>query len=493
MSVQGEPRRIVLLHTNDIHGHITAWRGWEGELAGKSVGGFDRLAAAVEKERAQAGADRVLLLDAGDAIGDTMLADLTQGAAVLECMAALGYDAMTLGNHEPDFGVATLRRYLGEGKVPMLAANVRENGGNFATQFQIKEVGGVKVGLLGLAYPNTPLTTAPKNVEGLAWEADSAAVVRRLVPKMRAQGAELIVVLSHLGLGADKTLAEAVPEIDVIVGGHSHNRMERALAVGSTLIVQAGAHLSDLGVLELAVEAGQVTAHQRRLIPLTGPADPAMTARIAKIRKPFAAQLDESLGEAAEPIVRAQTLAGTDARQRDEQSPADSLFADILRAKTGSEIALLPGVGYGVAIPAGPITAEMLRNLVPHDGKVVTMTLTGAQIREILQQAVENSYSNDPQRKVGGMIQVSGLRFTHDEKRVLEDSLDPSRTYRVATNSMLAQGGHRYRTFRDGGDRAEQGGQFQTIADWIKTEKRVNAPTDERISRKTAGAPAPQK
>ncbi len=482
MSARSEPQRVVLLHTNDIHGHVTAWHGWEGDLAGKSVGGFDRLAAAVAKERAEAGADGVLLLDAGDAIGDTMLADLTQGTAVLDGMAALRYDAMALGNHEPDFGVTKLRHYIEEGKVPLLAANVRRNGESLAPPFRVTEAGGVKVGLLALAYPNTPLTTASKNVEGLAWEEDSAAVVRRFLPTMRAQHAQLIVVLSHLGLGADQKLAEAVPEIDVIVGGHSHNRMKRALVVGSTLIVQAGAHLSDLGVLELEVEQGKVTAHKRRLIPLTGAADPAMTRRIEDIRKPFVAQLEETLGEATGPIVRAQTLAGDEARKRHQQSPADSLFADIVREQTGSEIALLPGVGYGVALSAGPITAEALRNLLPHDGRIVTMTLTGAQVREILQQAVENTYSEDPGRKVGGMIQVSGLTFSHDSRRVLEASLSSSQVYRVATNSMLAEGGHRYATFLSGKNVQKHGSQFEMIAAWVKKQKKVNAPGDTRIS-----------
>ena len=492
MNAQGEGSGIVLLHTNDIHGHVTAWRGWEGDLAGESVGGFDRLAEAVKTERERAGADHVLLLDAGDAIGDTMLADLTKGRAVLECMAALRYDAMALGNHEPDFTAAILRDYIADGKVPMLAANVRADGELIARPFLIKEVGGVKVGVLALAYPNTPFTTAQKNVESLAWDEDSAAVARKFIPIMRAQGAQLIILLTHLGLGADVKLAEAVPGIDVIVGGHSHNRMQRAKQVGSTLIVQAGAHLSDLGLLELRLHDGKIVSYERRLLPLTGASDSEMREKIGQLRKPFGTQLDESLGEAAAPIVRAQTLAGDDARKRDEQSPADSLFADILREKTGSDIALLPGVGYGVAIPAGRITAEALRNLVPHESKVVTMTLTGAQLREILQQAIENTYSDDPQRKVGGMIQVSGVRFTHDEQRLLDDSLDPDRTYRVATNSMLAEGGHHYATFRDGRERIEREGQFQMIADWIKTNKKVKPPTDQRISRKTRGTAVPK-
>ena len=124
--------------------------------------------------------------------------------------------------------------------------------------------------------------------------------------------------------------------------------------------------------------------------------------------------LQEPVGVAGDWLVRAQTLAGQEARKRDQESPADSLFADILREETRADVALLPGVGYGVAIPPGPITAAQLRQLIPHDGRVFTMQLAGAQIRDILEQSVENTFSDDPATKVGGMIQVSGIRFRFD-------------------------------------------------------------------------------
>ena len=112
------------------------------------------------------------------------------------------------------------------------------------------------------------------------------------------------------------------------------------------------------------------------------------------------------IGKASGWLVRAQTLAGQEARKRDEESPIDSLFADILREETKADIALLPGVGYGVAIPPGAVTAAQLRQMVPHEGKVVTMRLSGTQVVEVLEQAVENMFTDDPQVKVGGMIQV---------------------------------------------------------------------------------------
>lgn len=487
---------ITILHTNDIHGHIEAWRGWEGDIAGKAIGGMDRLATAIKQVRAEEGAN-VLLLDAGDAIGDTMIADETKGAAVLRIMNALGYDAMTIGNHEPDFTAERLRELTGEARFSVLAANLRDrkSGELFTKPYFIRAIGGVRVGILGLAYPNTPLTTAKRNVAELEFR-DIPPVARDFVPKMRQEGAEIVIALTHYGLGADIKLAKSVPGIDVIVGGHSHNRVEPAIKEGQTIIVQAGAHGSDLGRLDLTVSNGKIVRSESKLILLDHAriaSDSATAKLISELTTPFKTRLEEPLGEAAAPIVRAQTIGGAKPRKRDQQSPADSLFADIVRGEAKTDIAFLPGVGYGVAIPAGPMTASDLRNLVPHESKVVTMKLTGAQVRAILEQAVENAYTDDPERKVGGMIQVSGLRFSHDDRQVTEvrigdEPLDPARKYRVATSSMLADGGHNYAAFLEGKDRAEAGSQFEMIADWFKQQKEVKPPSDVRIVKSKTGA-----
>jgi 2',3'-cyclic-nucleotide 2'-phosphodiesterase (5'-nucleotidase family) len=145
-----------------------------------------------------------------------------------------------------------------------------------------------------------------------------------------------------------------------------------------------------------------------------------------------------------------------------------------------------------VAIPPGPIAAADLRNLIPHASKVVTVTLTGAEIRTILEQSVNNVLTDDPQQKVGGMIQVSGLRFRYDPRappfrRVHEVSvsgapLAPDRRYRVATNSLLAEGGHRYRPLRDGRDRHEHESQYEIVRAWITRQGAVSAPPADRIA-----------
>jgi 5'-nucleotidase / UDP-sugar diphosphatase len=492
-AVNLKARSLTILHTNDIHGHLESWQGWEKELKDKTVGGLARLAAEIEKVRAEIKPENALLLDAGDTIGDTMIAAETEGRAIIETMNLMRYDAMTPGNHEPDFTAEKLRDRIREAKFPVLAANIvdKTDGKLFTKPYLIKTVGGVRVGILGLAYPNTPMTTAKKNVEKLNFR-DAVETALEYVPRLRSEGAEIIIALTHLGLSADRNLAEKIEGIDVIVGGHSHNRMTEALRVRDTLIVQAGAHGSDLGRLDLTVENGRITNHNRTLIPIIdSEAEKSVASVIEKQTAPFKVKLDENIGQASNAIVRVQTLPGNEPEKRDAESPADSLFADAIREEAKTEIVFLPGLGYGVAIQPGAITANELKNLIPHDSAVFTMKLAGAQIREILEQAIENVYTTDVTKKVGGMIQISGLRFAYDPNQVRgnrvkeitvgDKPLEQSRLYMVATNGLLAEGGHSQKTFLAGTHKREAGKQYETVKKWIAAKKIVSAAPTNRI------------
>lgn len=489
----GARRTLTILHTNDIHGHLEGWRGWERELDGQGVGGFERLAAVISEARASSTPGSVLLLDAGDTVGDAILAVRTEGRAVIEAMNAVGYDAMVVGNHEPDFTAEKLRARIGEARFPVLAANItrRSDGEPFTRPYIVRDVNGVRVGILGLAYPNTPLTSPRKNVEALRFS-DAVEAAREYLPRLRREGAQVVVALTHLGLGADQELARKVGGIDVIVGGHSHNRMQEAARVGRTLIVHAGAHGSDLGRLDLTLENGRIVGHRRTLLPVTGgPRDPAMAQLVGRLGAPHEDEARAPVGRAATLIARAQTLAGQEPEKRDAESPADSLFADAIRETTGAQVAFLPGLGYGVALQPGTITAAQLRNLIPHDSAVWTMRLTGAQIREVLEQSIENFSAREPSKKVGGMIQVSGLEFTYDpeaprNQRVLKVSvggraLEPGERYTVAVNALLAEGGHNYAAFERGTDRREAGKQYEMVRAWIGRHGEVSAPPPGRI------------
>lgn len=164
-----------------------------------------------------------------------------------------------------------------------------------------------------------------------------------------------------------------------------------------------------------------------------------------------------------------------------------------MREETRSDIALLPGVGYGIALQPGPITAAELRNLVPHESNVVTLTLSGAEVRAILEQAVENTFTSNTSEKVGGMIQISGIGFTYDADkrrgqrvrsiRRTDGGWSDSTSYRISTNSLIGEGGHNYVTFPQGRDKAEHGSQYEMIKRWIQAHSPVSAPEPGRIEK----------
>lgn len=492
---QGESATLTILHTNDLHGHVTAWRGWEGALEGKTLGGMAVLATVVKQIRDSVGTERVLLVDAGDALSDTMLAAETRGHAVVRLMNAIGYDAMVIGNHGLDFTMETLQERIHEARFAVLAANlidVQTQQTPLQPAMTI-ERGGLNVGIVGLAYPHTALTTQQENVAGVRF-LGAAETVQKWVPQLRRQGADVIVVLSHLGLGGDMALAREIENIDVIVGGHSHNRVEVPIQIGRTVIVQAGAHGSDLGRLNLTVLDGHIQSHQGHLMVLDHDVyepDSEVAALVEKLRQPYRVQLEAGVFTAGRTIPRAQTLAGSTPRRRDAESPADELFADLLAEVLDVDVVLLPGVGYGVALGPGLVTAEQLGNLLPHESQVVTMKLRGKQVQDILEQSIENVVTGDPNERVGGMIQVSGLAFAYDPKRpaydrlrwvtVRGEELEHERLYDVATNSLLAQGGHGYAAFLQGIDRKDRGSQYELIRDQLKRRQTVEPPMARRI------------
>lgn len=487
--------RVTILHTNDLHGHVSAWQGWEGQLAGKKLGGMAVLATVVKQVRGSVGAEHVLVVDAGDTLSDTMLAVETQGRAMIQLMNRIGYDAMVIGNHGPDFTMETLHQRIREASFAILAANLidAETEQVVLQPAVMHEKGGVKVGILGLAYPHTALTTQQSNLAGVRFLA-AAETAHRWVPQLRSQGAQVIVVLSHLGLGADIKLAREIGDIDVIVGGHSHNRIDVPIQIGRTLIVQAGAHGSDLGRLDLVVRDGHVQSHHGDLMLLDNDVyvpDSEIAALVEQLREPYREKLEAGVFTAGSTILRSQTLAGSAPRKRDAESPADELFADLLAEALHVEAVLLPGVGYGVALGPGLVTAEGLANLIPHDSHIETMKLRGKHLQQILEQSIENVVTDNVNDRVGGMIQVSGIAFEYDPSRpafnrirwvtVHGESLKLDRLYEVATNSLLAQGGHGYHVFSQGIDRKTRGRQYELIRHQLLQHQVVKPPPPGRI------------
>lgn len=461
---------ITILHTCDFHGRHMPFVAGPGSATSQTgnprqpdnrferkgkIGGFEALAAVVKNIRRERGEQNVLLVHAGDTFSDDLLGNITQGEAVIRLMNAVGYDYMALGNHDYDYGVNRTRSLQELATFPMRGANIiqQESGKPvFGEPFKVFTVGDVKVGVLALGYHNTHQTTAPKNIRGLQFT-NGIEVAGRYIPQLRRQ-ADVVVILSHQGTAVNKLLAQKVKGIDLIIGGHSHDRIHPAVEVNDTKIVQAMSDTAALGEVIIKLKNNQIATIEDELHMLWADnfSDEVIGTLIDEIRKPHRDQLEQIIGTVAAPI----------ARQYKRDSPFDLLVGELLRRQTGADVALLPGVGYGVTLRKGKVSREALHALLPHPVKVATLKLTGKQIRDTLEQSAKNLTANDPMHQVGGLIQSSGLTWTlilpSPVGKRLQDvkingiALDDSKVYTVATHSGMIRGIHRYEEFPKGKD-----------------------------------------
>ena len=460
---------VTLLHTNDFHGRtgpITVTSedataqaddpGGPPQPFGRTgeIGGFAAQATVVARLREELGADRTVLVHAGDAFSDDLLANLTEGEAVVRLMNRLGYAFMALGNHDFDYGVARTRALQEIADFPMRGANVIDEATGepfLGDPTLVVDRGGLRVGLLALGYPNTEWTASPEAVRGLRFTSGVEAA-RGAVTALRER-ADLVVVVSHQGTTVDRVLAREVPGIDVILGGHSHNLIVPPERVGNTWITEARSDGLDVGQIDVTVRDGRVVGVEQTVYALWSDRvapDASVAALVDSLRAPHRARLDEVLATAEEAVPR----------EYKTESPFDRLVGDVLRAETGAAVALLPGVGYGVTLGPGPVTREALYTLLPHPATLVTVELTGAQILQVLEQSAANLAPASPERTVGGLVQSSGLGYTMDLGRPLGtrvsdvlvegEPLDPARWYRVATHSGVLAGTHRYEAVGQG-------------------------------------------
>jgi 5'-nucleotidase/UDP-sugar diphosphatase len=467
----GASGSFTILHTNDMHGDLssvvvdtgdaTAQTGDPGRpyqqypRAG-TIGGFARLAGAVERIRAERPAGSVLLLDAGDTFGDGLLANLTQGEATMHLMNALGYTFMALGNHDYEYTTARTQRLQALVGFPMRAANavVTATGQPFlGDPTRVVVAGGLRIGLLALTYQNTDQTGNRSNTRELRFD-NGIETAARYVPGLRARS-DVVVVVSHQGTVVDSLLGVRVPGIDLIIGGHSHDLIQPPRRVGSSWMVQALSDATALGEVRVTVRHGLVTDVHGEVHELYADRyrpDPRFTAMLDSIRAPFRDTLGTVVAEAEQRI----------GREYKSESPVDRLAAEILRAYGHADVAFLPGLGFGVTLQAGPITREMILGLFPHPTTVVHETLTGAQMLAVLEQSATNLRPADDLDRVGGLVQTAGMRWTVDLTRLIGHRirevtvggvpLDLARSYRVMTNGGLLQGTHRYVWFAQGRD-----------------------------------------
>jgi 2',3'-cyclic-nucleotide 2'-phosphodiesterase (5'-nucleotidase family) len=447
----GQPavKDITILHVNDTHGHIVPYSE-KSVSKNVLVSGAAYLAHMVQEERSK-NPEGTLLLSAGDMFQGTPVSNLFKGMPVIEVMNYLEFDAMAIGNHEFDWGMDAFRNLLASSRFPFLSANIKDKSGKYlpgVKPFIIVSKKNVKIAVIGVTTPEVMYSTKPGNIEGFrVYRPEN--ILPELIRTVKEEGAHIIIVLSHLGLDADRELAQRVPGIHVIVGGHSHTAIKKPVIIGDTIILQAGHYGLYLGVFEFSVDTGtgKIVDYKksRVLKKVLAGTDTPYDEIAAGIVNTYHDQIKEKFAEVV-------GEASVDLKRRyQRESNIGNLICDTMREETNADIAFFNSGGIRMDIPKGKITLEQVFTLLPFDNSLVTMNLTGAQILEILEYNA---------RMEQGFLQASGIRVRYDvsepvasrvkEVYIGEKSLAKEKTYTVTTIDFLAAGGDAFTTFKEG-------------------------------------------
>lgn len=414
------------------------------------VGGFAHLATLVKKIRSQR--PGALLLDGGDTWQGSATSLWTNAQDMVDAQKLLGVDVMT-AHWEFTFGAERVKEVVEKdfkGAIDFVAQNVVDTEWNepvFAP-YVIREINGVPVAIIGQAFPYTPIANPRYMVPDWSFGIQDERL-QQLVDEARGKGAQVVVVVSHNGMDVDIKMASRVTGIDAILGGHTHDAIPAPVVVdnaaGKTLVINSGSNGKFLSVLDLDVKNGRVRDYRFKLLPVFSnliEPDPTMAAYIEKVRAPYKDRLEEQLAVTDDLLYRRGNFNGT----------FDQLICDAMLEVQDAEIAFSPGFRWGTSIlPGDPITFEDLMAQTAITYPVATLNnMTGARIKEILEDVADNIFNEDPYYQQGGdMVRVGGLKYAIDPsarigQRISDMTLngkplDPNKEYKVAGWASVAQ------------------------------------------------------
>lgn len=475
---------IVFMFNNDVHGRVNddSWAGSMGYATIKNV--IDEVRANYEN---------TFLIAAGDMFHGTTFATLEQGESVVEVMNAVGYDIMVPGNHDFDYGQEQLLVLEGLADFPLISGNIQyaaDDADMFDATF-IQEFGDVKVGFFGITTPDTTYMTHPDNVIGLNF-LDPIAQATLLVAELEAAGADIIVMMAHVGLDTSSSvtsadIAMAVDGIDIIIDGHSHSYLPAGEMVNGALVVSTGEYNKNLGILEITVEDGEIIEYNNLLINADEAAvldlgsDETVQGIIDAIEVDQLVILGVVVGQTA------VELDGLRDNVRTGETNLGKIITDSMIAVTGADIAITNGGGIRASIAAGTVTVGDIITVLPFGNIIVTVGLTGQEIVDTLEYAT-SSYPVSS----GKFSHVSGVTFDIDMNNaegsrvtnvmiggvaiVLGD------TYSVATNDFMAAGGDGYDLLGAAAITGEFMGLHEALEDMFTIGVDITIPADTRIT-----------
>ena len=473
-----EEKTVTVIHTNDIHAAVVD--------DGKSTIGLAKLGSYVEELRKK---NEILVLDAGDLFQGLPIANLEKGKSLIPLVNQIGHDAMAVGNHEFDFGAPNLFEIEKELNFPMLAANVAKGGNQVFKSYIVKEVNGIKVGIFGIATPETAFKTHPDNVKGYEFT-DMIKAAKSSVEKLKnTEKVDVVIALTHLGLNeGDYTsdlIAKNVGGIDLIIDGHSHTTLENGQKEGNTLIVSTGSSMKAVGKVEIKVVDKKVKEVSASLLKYADLADvkpkQEILDAIKKVEDAQKVVLDKVVGKTAVELVGARNIVRTG------ESNLGQLATAAMLDLTKAEVAITNGGGIRASIKAGDITMRDMVTVFPFGNTIMVKEIKGSDLVAALEHGT-NEYPNEK----GAFPHVAGVAFTLQAnapagKRVTDVKVNGQpimmdKLYTVATNDFMAAGGDGYDMLKAYPIKAEYNTLMDTLLDYVKKLGTVEGKLEQRIT-----------
>ncbi|ESZ41467.1 bifunctional UDP-sugar hydrolase/5'-nucleotidase [Mesorhizobium sp. L2C066B000] len=517
---------LNILHFNDWHSRIEGNNKYEStcsaeeETKGECIGGAGRLVTAIAQERKKLEGQNVLLLNAGDSFQGSLFYITYKGTAEEEFLNQIKPDAVTLGNHEFDDGESALVPYLDKAKFPIVSANVVPNDKSGAAG-KIKpsivlEVGGQKIGIVGAVTNDTPELASPGPNITIA---DDVKSITAEVEKLKAQGVNKIIAVTHIGYRRERDIIAKIPGIDVVVGGHSHSLLSntdpKAEGPYPTMVdnpdgskvpvVQAASYSKYLGEFKVVFDdngnvkeaSGDPIFLDKSITP-----DPAVLARIKELGAPIEALKNKEVAETTEAID------GSRESCRTKECAMGNLVSDAILDRVkgqGVEIVVSNGGGLRASIDKGTVTMGEVLTVLPFQNTLATFQISGKDLVAGLENGVSQVEDGG-----GRFPQVAGLKYSFDKSvapnagrvksvEVMQNGawapINPDKDYLVATNNYVRQGGDGYKVFAEKAKNAYDYGPGleQVVADYLAAHRPYTPKLDGRITEvaaTVAAAPA---
>ncbi len=517
---------LNILHFNDWHSRIEGNNKYEStcsaeeETKGECIGGAGRLVTAIAQERKKLEGQNVLLLNAGDSFQGSLFYITYKGTAEEEFLNQIKPDAVTLGNHEFDDGESALVPYLDKAQFPVVSANVLPNDKSGAAgkikRSIVLEVGGQKIGIVGAVTNDTPELSSPGPNITIA---DDVKSITAEVEKLKAQGVNKIIAVTHIGYRRERDVIAKIPGIDVVVGGHSHSLLSntdpKAEGPYPTMVdnpdgskvpvVQAASYSKYLGEFKVVFDDNGVVKEasgdpiflDKSITP-----DPAVLARIKELGAPIEALKNKEVAETTEAID------GSRENCRTKECAMGNLVSDAILDRVkgqGVEIVVSNGGGLRASIDKGTVTMGEVLTVLPFQNTLATFQISGKDLVAGLENGVSQVEDG-----AGRFPQVAGLKYAFDKSvapnagrvksvEVMEGGawapINPDKDYLVATNNYVRQGGDGYKVFADKAKNAYDYGPGleQVVADYLAAHRPYTPKLDGRITEvaaTVAAAPA---